>query len=453
MSEWLIPVVPVIEMNATCPSDGFLLKPIRLIIPGIHCLAETKCEKCNQTFYRDFPIGHSLWAPATINISKKELIDPLNMDWYNKTLFDAYLNQNNENIVPVVHKYCLYKKIVIINCLDFIYGHSLLKLLNVQYYLDNYKEIGVCVIAPTAIMHLIPDGVAEIWELKVPFKKMMQWFTSLECWISEKVKQYDEVFLSPVFSHPNNHNYDINRFISSEVQIPDVSNSLQPVILFVYREDRLWGKSIQQQNANIVSLYKKLKRIFPMMTFVIIGFGKRNNRDIIDTSVIDLRTDFITVEQELKWIAYMRITDCAIGVHGSNMLLPTGYARSVVELVPFGRYGNVVQDFLFANNRSDIRDVLLNYKLIYGNNMLTDVKPLRVVDLVVSNLSFSKINSKWFTTILDNKELLPILDSDIYKRCVQYLTKRRGLVDNLTFRFIIKKTKKIILKIMDKRGI
>ena len=33
-----------------------------------------------------------------------------------------------------------------------------------------------------------------------------------------------------------------------------------------------------------------------------------------------------------------------VGVHGSNMLLPTAHAAGCIEVLPYDRYGNIVQD-------------------------------------------------------------------------------------------------------------
>jgi hypothetical protein len=64
------------------------------------------------------------------------------------------------------------------------------------------------------------------------------------------------------------------------------------------------------------------------------------------------------------------------------MLLPSGLAKTIVELVPRSRLGNCVQDFLFPASNYDPRDALLLYRMIYGNDSLSDILPSEVVDMV-----------------------------------------------------------------------
>ncbi|MEJ0032581.1 MAG: hypothetical protein WDO15_20475 [Bacteroidota bacterium] len=53
------------------------------------------------------------------------------------------------------------KEVVVLNTLDFLYGHVLLKLYNYQYYLR--KDVGLVVIIPRAFEWLAPAEASEIW--------------------------------------------------------------------------------------------------------------------------------------------------------------------------------------------------------------------------------------------------------------------------------------------------
>jgi hypothetical protein len=95
-------------------------------------------------------------------------------------------------------------------------------------------------------------------------------------------------------------------------------------------------------------------------------------------------------------MAYMSAADCAIGVHGSNMLLASGLAKSTVELVQQSRLANIFQDILFPHDLSDIRDAFLKYRFIYGNDHLDDVKVSLIANVVTSILAYSDRCSFWF---------------------------------------------------------
>lgn len=410
----MLKIYPEIEFTAKCPIDGRDLKIKDVVIPGMRCLSSATCPTCANNYYIDLPVGQGIWSPIVINQATAEIYDPLEMTWFSQPLQDGFKNQVTSEIVPIVHKFFDAERIVIVNCLDFLYGHSLLKLLNVQQHLDNSPELGCCVLVPTQLVHLVPDGVAEIWEFPVAIKDGWKWYGSLDRWINQQLTQRKECFLSPAYSHPSNQDYDLRRFVRN---LPDISaqiQSKQPVILFSYREERLWGRNLAAQQRNLQELYNQLSVLFPDMIFVLVGFGKQNQIRQTKVQIIDLRADKFDQECDRLWMAYMSAADCVIGVHGSNMLLPSGLAKSTIELVPRSRLGNTAQDFLFSHNKSDLRDALLFYRMLYGNEALSNIQPSDVADMVLSVLLCSPVNSNWFN-VKDSQTALSNLQ-DAYKK-------------------------------------
>jgi hypothetical protein len=392
----MIRIYPHIEFDARCPGDGMYLNATRIVIPGMRCLAEASCPSCGVIYYVDMPVGHAIRSPITLNMKTGEVYDSRNIVWFSSLLKNSFENKVVADIVPVIHSFFFSERIVIINCLDFLYGHSLLKLLNVQRYLDNFPDIGCCVLVPSQLLHLVPEGVAEIWELPVPVQDGWKWYNSLQRWIDTQLNSRRECFLSRAYPHPSNRLYNLNRFIRN---LPDISNEIDgrhPVILFSYREDRLWGRDQSHQQRNLQKLYDRLGSIFPEMALVIAGFGREMVVLANGPRLIDLRYDSFDKERDLLWMAYMQKADCVIGIHGSNMLLPSGLAKSTVELVPRSRLGNTVQDFLFSSSDCDPRDSLLFYRMMYGNDNLSDIMPSEVADMVACILSSAHYNSWWF---------------------------------------------------------
>lgn len=420
----MIKIFPNIDLSANCPTDGTNLDVIDVIIPGMRCLADTTCPSCGNRYYVDLPVGQAVWSPVILNQATAEIYDTFNITWFGNLLQEGFLNPVHSEVVPVVHKFFDADRIVIINCLDFLYGHSLLKLLNVQRYLDNSPELGCCVIVPTQLVHLVPDGVAEIWEFPIPVKDGGKWYTSLQRWLNQELTKRKECFLSPGYSHPSNRVYDIHRFVR---YLPDISEQVrqyQPIILFSYREDRTWGRSLTHQQHNLQKFYNQLSMIFPNMVFVLVGFGQQNQIRATRTKLIDLRTDKFEVERDRLWMAYMSVADCVIGIHGSNMLLPSGLAKSTVELVPRSRLGNTIQDFLFPWAVQDNRDALLYYRMLYGNELLLNLPPSTVTDMVTNVISCARVNSEWFKAgekPFDSKNLDSICQGTVFKQAVTHL--------------------------------
>ena len=77
--------------------------------------------------------------------------------------------------------------------------------------------------------------------------------------------------------------------------------------------------------------------------------------------VEDLRTMRMSLETELAWCRAYAKSQVAVGVHGSNMILPTAHAAGCVEILPYDRYGNIVQDI---SVRYDDRMQLFLYRFI-----------------------------------------------------------------------------------------
>ena len=121
------------------------------------------------------------------------------------------------------------------------------------------------------------------------------------------------------------------------------------LLFYLVIEKRDFGvETLTHQQHNIQKLYERLSNIFPDMLFVLIGFGKQNKITATKATLIDLRADNFDVELDHLWMAYMKVADCATGIHGSNMLLPSGLAKSTVELLPRSRLGNFFQDILLS---------------------------------------------------------------------------------------------------------
>jgi hypothetical protein len=420
----MLRIHPSIELSIECPSDHSPLKVEGVYVPNLHCLAEAVCPTCGERYYADFPVGQAIWSPVILNKSTAECYEPLGMDWFSQPLREGFLNPEKTEIVPIVHKFCDAERIIVVNCLDILYGHSLLKLLNVQRYLDNNPDLGCCVLVPSQLVHLVPEGVAEIWEFPVSLKESKSWYPSLAKWMTQQLTSRKECFLSKVYSHPSHKVYDLRRFAKDLPNIAAEVGGNSPVILFSYREDRCWGKGLIDQERNLQKLYNKLAAIFPEMAFVLAGFGKQNNIVPSGAKLIDLRIDKFSVEMDRRWMAYMSAADCAIGVHGSNMLLPSGLAKSTVELVYTSRLGNTVQDFLFSHERQDPRDALLYYRMLYGNHTLSDVYPSIVCDSITNLLSFAQVNSSWFKVGEGMQSFSFDFNHRIYSQAQKYLTDR-----------------------------
>lgn len=392
----MLKIHPEVDFHEACPANGDHLEVRKIVIAGMQCMVEAVCPSCGTEYYVDLPVAHAIQNQHFINAKTGEIVKFKSSNWLTKVLEQSFSEPTNKEIVPIVHKFWDADRIIILNCLDFLYGHCLLKLLNAQRYLDNNPDLGCCVLVPTQLVHLVPDGVAEIWEFPVSIKETGKWYPSLQSWIEEQISKRKECYLSRAYSHPSNKVYDLDRFVRNVPDISDVITPYQPIILWNDRQDRLWGKSLLHQQRNIQKLYSCLSEVFPDLAFVLVGFGKSMEIDPTGGNIIDLRTDRFDRERDRLWMAYMKVADCAVGIHGSNMLLASGLAKSTIELVPRSRLGNIFQATLFSQKFSDIRDAFLKYHYLYGDDQLMDISTRQVLDLIVSVVAFQEKASHWF---------------------------------------------------------
>jgi len=420
----MLEIYPKVDFCETCPADGSSLEAKRVVIPGMRCMVEAVCPSCSQEYYVDLPVAHAIKNQHFISPQTGKIVKCNGSNWLTKNLEKSFSEPVSKEVVPIVHKFWDTDKIIILNCLDFLYGHCLLKLLNAQRYLDNNPDLGCCVLVPKQLVHLVPDGVAEIWEFPVSIKEAGKWYPSLQNWIEEKISRRKECFLSRAYPHPSNKVYDLDRFVRN---LPDISDAIapyQPIIMWSHREDRLWGNSLQHQQRNIQKLYQCLSEVFPNLAFVLVGFGKNMKIEETGGKVIDLRVDHFDVEHDLLWMAYMKVADCAVGVHGSNMLLPSGLAKSTVELI-YSLRGNTFQATLFSQEFSDIRDAFLKYRYIYsGNNKLSDIHTKHVLNIIINIIGNNEESSQWFKVGENDLRSLAFYNSEISQIAKNFKEKK-----------------------------
>src|SRR5690606_24335798 len=92
--------------------------------------------------------------------------------------------------------------------------------------------------------------------------------------------------------------------------------------------------------------------------FGITGLGKGGS---LSRWASDRRAVKITPEIEREWCRMYAQSHVVIGIHGSNMLLPTAHAAGGVEVLMQDRYRNIVQDLSVRYND---RRHLLFYRFV-----------------------------------------------------------------------------------------
>lgn len=368
----LVPLDPTGWPQARCPSCGSVeVDAIGTVIPGIHVMGDHVCRTCGYAFLKDLPVGFGVQHPMAIGRKDGILYNPGEGGaWIHGPLLKGFRDpqQAKVRIERIVHREC--SGVILLNTLDFLYGHVLLKLFNAQYYLDRYPDLGLIVLAPRIFAWMVPMGVAETWLVDLRLSECQGWHTDLDRQVQTWMKGHTEIYFGKGYAHPDHVPIDIDRFTDQKPFPMERFLEEPPCITFVAREDRLWFRSplskflyramgplglrrvlrrlwVRDQDRLMRSTMRHIRRTMPQVRFSVVGLGRQGgSRGLAE----DLRTTRMDEATERRWCAVYARSQIVIGAHGSNMLLPTAHAAGCIEVLPYDRYENIVQDIAVRYN-------------------------------------------------------------------------------------------------------
>jgi hypothetical protein len=352
----------------------------------MRCLADLRCERCGRTFYGDLPSGQALYTPMLLEQGTGE-VHGAGAGWFADWLRDSYAGRTDvpvpfrvRDLAPVEGR----SGAVLLNCLDTLYGHSLLKLLNAQHYLDHCPDLAVVVVIPAFLEWLVPAGVAQAWVVDLPLRRGTEWNDGLAREIRRRAEALPgDLHLSLAFSHPHPDDVEIERFTRvPPFPLADWEGRLsRPTVTFVWRDDRVWpgeeetsprlvrgvrrrlglppASGAEGQRRAVVATAEALRETQPALDFAVVGLGTPGG---FPDWILDLREPAPDEAAERRWCGRYAASHVVAGVHGSNMLLPSAHAGGVVELIGEDRAGNVFQDLLVRG--ADVREALFRYRLV-----------------------------------------------------------------------------------------
>ena len=357
-------VKPICD-NYQCPEcNSSNTKINKNIIQGMHVFADCECDDCGLKYYKLVPVGHRVGYDIAIDKSSGKLYNDENSSWLKSYLRNYIQSIRTEevNITKIVYHNAT--RIIIINALDFLYGHCLLKLYNAQYHFNHHPDFGLVVLIPRNFEWLIPTGCAEAWIVDLKLGDFRYGYSSIERQILNEFDRFQEIHFSNAYSHPDFTNIDIKRFTGIEPFNLTNFYKTKVTVTFVLREDRFWlenplarlfhslFKKIRQlklarrvlarrQEALVRSTIRSIRKKIPDSAFFVVGLGKSRG---LYRYAEDRRSESVNSTIEKEWCLIYSRSHVVIGIHGSNMLLPTALAASCVEVLPEDRFDNIVQD-------------------------------------------------------------------------------------------------------------
>lgn len=358
----LVPASPNTFNAFNCPHCGKASpRADRTLYIGIQVITEYTCAACGKRFFRDLPIGFQNDLPLAFDSASHK---PLHWNAEQWITYPEYTAPTSLNFTIERKVFQEHKRVIVLNALDHLYGHVLLKLYNAPYYLDHYKDRGLVLLIPKMFEWLVPKGVAEIWVVDQKLSQARAWHPCIDAFVQQQLPRYDDVQLARCWLHPVLEENGIERFTGVQPFPLKEFTVRAPHMTFVARTDRLWFSSplnkfiyralkvlgpknalrrafVGKQTRMIARSMRAIKAAVPDVTFTVVGLAPPGGLDHLAT---DLRTTSMSKETELAWCRAYANSHIVVGVHGSNMLLPTAHAAAMIEILPHDRAGNIGQD-------------------------------------------------------------------------------------------------------------
>ncbi len=208
----MIPLVPHLFNDFDCPGCGsHAPEGEGLLVPGAQNVGAYHCNTCGLRFLRELPAGFAIDKPF---IWSAETGITYNNDKNRPPQWRLHPGQIPivEECPPVechVRRKC--RRVVILNTLDYLYGHVLLKLFNAQHYLDKHPGLGLVVMVPKMYEWLVPQEVAEVWVFDMKLSQGTSWNQGIVRYVQGRIQEYEQAFLAPAYSHIDFTDVDIKR--------------------------------------------------------------------------------------------------------------------------------------------------------------------------------------------------------------------------------------------------
>jgi hypothetical protein len=367
----VIEIKPHIENTFVCPECGSALPEISdVVVQSIHVMADCSCRQCAFRFYQIFPIGHSVQSQLSIGTHDRNVYPGQAEPWLFESVVKACKQSRRDDVAIEKRIFKDCADVIILNTLDFLYGHVLLKLYNALYHIDHQRDMGLILIIPRMFEWLIPPGCAEVWIVDLKLGELAYNYQAIQKFAAHEFRRFRRICLSKAYSHPDFTKIDIARLTGVAPFDVGTFSRRNPQITFVLREDRWWFHSkgdywfyrlcrklkvlswarrilAMRQNRLVRNTMKAIARKLPHADFYVVGLGKTGD---FSSYACDERTMNIDGSVETAWCEIYAHSHVVVGVHGSNMLLPTALAAGCVEILPQERYGNMVQDISVRYN-------------------------------------------------------------------------------------------------------
>lgn len=376
----MIRIKPDNGITNTCPDCGGSVEDRGVEFTGMHVLNRIYCSKCGE-FLIDMPAGHGKYYKTSYSLrDRKGIIDNSTGQWFLNTL----INTAENNVNPEISLVRITKrtdKVIIISAIDVCYGHSLLRLMTSIHYARYLHDNDMLILIPRKLLWMVPDFIDNVIAVDIKESESDCFINGLDRAVKEITKKYRDVFLAEEYEKIYMHK-DISKFTGIEVRDHDSIMNGPMQIGFIWRENRVWSKSsrfarimlsarrriwkyfpdimLKRQYHNVKALFERMHSCIPDAHYYIAGFGKYGS---FPSYIDDRRVNTINSEIETEWVQLYRDSSLIIGIHGSNMIIPSAYSAMTLNLMPIYKWQNMAEDIM-PQDEGNPFITLFRYRLI-----------------------------------------------------------------------------------------
>jgi len=363
-----------ILLKERCPKCDNQLQIDTFYFYGWRSLYDCSCEGCKDSFLMDMPIFSGIPYPAIYDKKKKKIINSI-PSWWGNPLGLIENNICDTKIISDIKIHQVNNKVILFNLLDIVYGHSFMRLEKLTYYLDNadYETYDLFVLIPKQLRYLIEkyeDSISLI-EISLAFPQYKYFYTEIDHVIKYNIKHYDEIYCE-MLKYPQQEMIKLDKL---NLPIQKWVNEIKKVVI-VYRKDRTVGINRRNQ----YYFYKKLICRLSTLNIEIIMIGDKDKYDF--KYITDMRVKQFDKDTDLKWNNACSGA-ISLGVHGSNLLIPSLCSAYNIEFVNYDKLYNFGQATAFLETLNQ-QETIQKYRYIYGNQYLTDINPDLVYEVIKS---------------------------------------------------------------------
>ena len=326
------------------------------------------------------PFGHSRHFPLKFGLVDKQIFTG-ELNFFNTVFYENFKENNFVTSDKCsIEQNKLTDKLIVLNCLDNCFGHSLLKLFYAVNYIHNQdNSFDFLLIIPKALSHfIIKKAGVNCLIIDYSFTQMQECFV-LNNEIDKITRQYNEVFIESVETYDS---FDKSILIENLnlMQNDSPVSSVKDKIIFYYRSDyfRMWnGKS---QLKNCVALFSFLKKfVNESIQFYVVGDLDKQQ---FPSWITDERISKFNKDVDFKYNQLFNTSLICIGLTGSHMLFPSLFSECTVHLHPAHKYKNMTEDTVVKKNTNEMFSAY-QHLYYFGNYNCSDLKPEHLGRLIL----------------------------------------------------------------------